>query len=828
MEDYEGTREGRGGDLVLAQGEMALAKDGANGNVDVIVGPYLHSLAKSDNPVIFNVDTGRFERCTPERAVQSWPVAKEGQYIILESPVKDDPGKHPEKGKIKAQELDTGKRINIPGPTTFALFPAQSTLIIDGHILRTNQYLIARVINGEAAMENWAKAVLKPQTQEVEKEKISEKLEKEKKESQKSPKAIEEVRPDEETPHLVTGQLLIIKGTEVSFYIPPTGIEVIVEQGEYIRDAVTLEQLEYCILLDEEGTKEYVYGPAVVFPKPTQSFYTDSHTRKFRAVELNELMGVYLKVIKPYEEDGEKHEEGDELFITGKEQRIYWPRVEHSVIKYGDRDMHYAVAIPKGEARYVLDRNSGEVNLIVGPKMFLPDPRGGVITRRKLPRNLVALLYPGNNEAIEYNRDFRGEDEPSQLSEVATAGLASFASDEFERKTSFTPPRTIQLDTKYDGAVRVMIWTGYAMKIVSMTGKERVVVGPETTFLEYDEVPEVFELSTGTPKSDDAIIKDVYLRVKANKVSDVVEAETLDYVRLQIPISYRVSFEGDRKKWFDIENYVRFLTDHLRSLIANTVKQYGIEEFNGDYINILRDSILGTATASKEKHPGEKRPGRGFEENGMRIYDVELGKMKIGDSEIEELLQNSQHESVRQTLSVTMDRRKLEVTEEKQEILQRTNEVEAATVYEAMAIEEETVKKQAVLNDIKLKAELEEEKAKTEIHAEGVIRLESTDSQHREHIAKMIAVEVEGIIEKAKAITPDMIEAIQVFADKELAGKLATSMGPLAILGGASVADVFNKLVAGTPLGKSIEEIMKGRIARRTKEQERQQTEDDE
>jgi len=352
---------------------MALAKDGAGGNVDVIVGPYLHSLAKSDNPVIFNIESGRFERCTPDRAVQPWPVAKEGQYIILENPIKEDSRKHPEKGKIKAQELDTGRRINIPGPATFALFPGQSTSIIDGHILRTNQYLIARVINGEVAMENWAKAILKPQAlieeSEIEKEKVSEA-------SQKSSKTIEEIRPDEETPHLVTGQLLIIKGTEVSFYIPSTGTEVIAEQHGYIRDAVTLEQLEYCILLDEEGTKEYVYGPAVVFPKPTQNFYTDSrNNRKFRAIELNELMGVYIKVIRSYEEKGKKYEEGDELFITGKEQKIYWPRVEHSIIRYGNRDMYYAVAVPKGEARYVLDRNKGEVELIKGPRMFLPDPK---------------------------------------------------------------------------------------------------------------------------------------------------------------------------------------------------------------------------------------------------------------------------------------------------------------------------------------------------------------------------------------------------------------------------------------------------------------------
>jgi hypothetical protein len=35
---------------------------------------------------------------------------------------------------------------------------------------------------------------------------------------------------------------------------------------------------------------------------------------------------------------------------------IYFPRPEHVIIRYGEHknDIHYAVAIPKGEGRYVL------------------------------------------------------------------------------------------------------------------------------------------------------------------------------------------------------------------------------------------------------------------------------------------------------------------------------------------------------------------------------------------------------------------------------------------------------------------------------------------
>ena len=54
------------------------------------------------------------------------------------------------------------------------------------------------------------------------------------------------------------------------------------ENGNYVREAVTLERLEYSILVDENGNKRYERGPQVVFPKPTENFYIENDNRKFR------------------------------------------------------------------------------------------------------------------------------------------------------------------------------------------------------------------------------------------------------------------------------------------------------------------------------------------------------------------------------------------------------------------------------------------------------------------------------------------------------------------------------------------------------------------
>ena len=42
--------------------------------------------------------------------------------------------------------------------------------------------------------------------------------------------------------------------------------------AQYVRDALTLERLEYCILVDQNGKKRYERGPQVVFPEPTEAF----------------------------------------------------------------------------------------------------------------------------------------------------------------------------------------------------------------------------------------------------------------------------------------------------------------------------------------------------------------------------------------------------------------------------------------------------------------------------------------------------------------------------------------------------------------------------
>jgi major vault protein len=824
----EGVRER---DLVLAPNEYAFILDETKGNVIAYVGPFKTSLANTDRPVAFEASTRRFRRCNLEEAILQYPFAEEGWYIVLENPAKDGEEEHPKSGPVNMPRLASGRKVNIPGPATFPLWPHQVAHVIQGHHLRSNHYLVIRVYNEEAAKDNWAKAVIKPQKAPAAEPSVV-----------PSEVADSAVKPDVEIPDLTIGTLLIIKGTDVSFYMPPTGIEVVRdERGEYIREAVTLERLEYCILLDEDGNKRFIKGPAVVFPKPTERFVEKNGQRKFKAMELNELCGLYIKVIAPYrDEAGVEYTMGQELFVTGKDQMIYFPRPEHAIIKYGDQEIHYASAIPSGEARYVLNRLTGEISLKKGPRMYLPDPRVEVNVQRVLEPKNVQLYYPGNQEALEYNlrlMDLTREAKTDFLDTMlvkkdmaAGQGLErsrklqaraksekeepadAFAGDDFSRKQTYAPPRTLTLDEKYVGAITINVWTGYAILVVSRTGNRKVVIGPQTCLLEYDETLEAMELSTGTPKTDSNVIKTVYLRVLNNKVSDIITAETADLCQVKVQLSYRINFEGDPMKWFNVENYVKFLTEHMRSLLRKAIKQFGIEEFYADAINIVRNTILGTA--------GEdgKRPGKGFDENGMHIYDVEVLGVEIGDGVIAELLTKAQHSAAHLAIKITQEQKNLEMTKRMEEIRQKISEAQSETTIKEIVLQVNELKKNQELTLAKIKSEAETEDlrlsskralqeglgdiVKAELERERSRReqeMEFARESQRQRIEELSA-QVKAVVDKAGAVSPDFIAAMQAFADKSLAEKMADTMSPLAILGGKSIADVFGQLLKDTPL----------------------------
>lgn len=827
----------RSKDLVLAPNEFSFLMDQTKGIVDVFCGPFKTSLANTDDPVVFDVVTKRFKSSDLESSKQTEIIAPEGYYIVLKNPAKDN--KHPTGGtRATSPDLIIGRKINIPGPEAFCLYPGQMAKVLEGHHICSNQYLVVRVYDEKEAHLNLENAVMKTTPSEVD--------------------------PTLPVVELVTmGKQFIIKGTEVSFYIPPTGMEVVPdEDGNMVREAVTLETLDYCLLKDENGTKRYVKGPDVVFPNPTEVFsekeieneFGSEKTRKFRAIELNTKSGIYVKVTADYEDGGKQYKVGDELFITGKDQMIYFPREEHAIIKYGEREINHGVAIPGGEARYLMNRDTGEISLVHGPTVCLPDPRSEVIVRRILDANLVKHLYPNNQAAIEFNAKLLGVDVDTYLGTSAISVAASpalmyndsmrytsdeggtvmlndhriigaarrrmsapsakgFAGDDFNRKGQYIGPRTLTLNSKYEGAVSTDVWTGYAIKLVRKTGESKIVLGPKTVIMEYDETPQIMSLSSGKPKTTDNMFKTAFLRVTANKVSDMMEVETKDFLKVNIKLSYRVNFEGDSSKWFDVENYVKFLCDHMRSRITNAVRRFTIEEFYTDAISTLRDIILG-------KSVDGNRSGTVFKENGMRIYDVEVLKVEMENKEVQQMFIAAQRETISQNLRLASEKRKLDFARNSEQIKQATAEVEAETAKQMAVLREQEVERKLILDLAQIEADSKKdsERLKKQLETQTQAnQVEEKKLEVRKVLAEfdqglieaiqqqkiqMVKTEVQAVVDKATAVSPDLIAALQAFGDKHLTERVAESMAPLSILGGGkkSVHELLGEMLRGTKL----------------------------
>ena len=808
-------------DLVLSPNEYAYVLDKTKGLISCIVGSYKMSLSNSDSLVVFNERTKKFEEAGFTEAITTFITAPENWYIVLKNPAVDN--KHPTPGTSNAlPQLQIGKKVNIKGNTSFALYPGQMAKVIQGHRLHRNQYLLARVYDADVLG-----------TTEV---------------------LDENGEPTGEVINkYVTGQLLIIKGTEVSFYIPPTGIEVIPIGGKgnnYIRDAVTLEKLEYCILKNEEGEKKYIHGSAVVFPEPDEEFVkNDEGGYKFKAIELSDISGIYVKVVSDYEENGEKHKAGEELFITGKDQMIYYPRPEHAIISYEGKILHHAIAIPAGEGRYVLDRNTGKIKTIKGSAMYLVNPIKEVVVKRKLTKKQCHLWYPGNEEVLRYNcpkevitaysssENLRG----MNFNAVATASMDTLTpldngfygqnnietdNSGFARGNTYTKPRTITIDNKFEGAVAIDIWTGFAVNVVSKSGDRKVIVGPQTYLLEYDETLESMALSTGKPKTTDQLLETVYLRVDNNKISDIIPATTKDFVTVSIKVSYSVDFlEQYKDKWFSVENYVKYLCDRIRSLVKREVKNYTIEDFYNNASDIVRNVILDIQEDAITEDTGSvNTPGRLFTENGMFIHDVDILSVKA-DSEVQEMIDDNQMKTIEKTLELTAAVATLEVDKKRAETEQAENQLsydtktkeadlknqlelkklayeeaenrakEAATLAAAKAKES----LQSVLDSIK-KAEIERSRADYDLEEYHTKQMNDLAIGKQNAYAKVIKTVMESI-------SPDLIASMNASANAELMEIVTKSMSPYAIANGESVSDVANRLLRGTSLEGLIEQI---------------------
>ena len=716
-------RDTRERDILVASNECAYVQDLTKGDIVLYVGPTKISLSNTERLVEFR--DGRFVPVRGEEGsfgVYPFIIASSAQYVILENPPKDQNSK-PAKGNNSSIELLTGKKVVVPGPVTFPLWPGQKAKVIDGHELREDQYLVVRVYD--------------------------------KVEGDDSPIGTEK----------------IINGSEVSFYIPKTGLEVVPDEKiAYVRSAVTLLDGDFCVLLAPNGQRKYVRGPAVVFPEPMEEFVQKGGTKIFRAHHLRKNMGLHVRVVKDFEAaDGDqvpagRYTAGQEIFLKDREG-FFFPSENLEVVG----EVHVIPTAEK-EGVYVREIETGKISTEIGPKNYLPDPTKVEVVARHLDLE-TAKLY----ELLNHDKS---------------------------------------------KAVSIYIPPSFAV-LVTAKNKREVVKGPQTRIMNYDEDLEVLRLSTGKPKTDESLLSTCFLQTDGNKVSDIVRVKTSNHVELDVTLSYRVSFvsgdgEANNERWFNVKNYVGLLCDHLGSIVRAAVRSTSIEAFHANSTEIIRTAILG------EKRGEEKRVGRHFNENGMWVYDVEVLDVKILDADVKKLLSDAQRSAIVAEVNTKQESLRLNSEKLKEDVNRQIYEAQMTTL--AKAVELEGSKRN--LSEAKTQAAIELDKLEKVGRAENEAKaLEISTTARVEATAKEVKVDIKTLNAKVAAfkdemgaIQPELITTLKVLGNQHLTAELAKNLSPLAILGGASIVDVLERLLKSLPIGTNAEGLTEavrglGRVA---------------
>jgi len=217
------------------------------------------------------------------------------------------------------------------------------------------------------------------------------------------------------------------------------------------------------------------------------------------------------------------------------------------------------------------------------------------------------------------------------------------------------------------------------------------------------------------------------------------------------------------------------------------------------------------------------RPGKVFEQNGMRVYDVDFINAFIEDAEMSSALIDAQHNSIRQDLELESNKLQLKSFKENQEILreriredevtsQLRAEADTATVDRVASLSLKRVESLNIESNIKLENKLAEQGLHEEIQKAELDRNQANEDL-KTRIARAslelrkdeLAAQTNAEVKRLESITPQLVAAMDQLGKSEMVAKLTENLSPLAMLGGESVVDVARKLFGGTGLEKYVD-----------------------
>jgi hypothetical protein len=630
----------------LMAGQFVWAASKTDGKFKPIIGP--DPLQSTDDDIFVLPDRTNPTKVLPVdtamAAIQDFITLTPGQYAVVLNPTstmaEDYPNGQYSSGRNEMKKLlSSKKRVITSG--SFPTWPGQKVEVRNVHNLSTSQFLLAVVESTEVddKAPYYELTVRCAQTRGAVVENRGPEAKDKPKEEIKEPSSAAEPATVQPEPYKFrVGQRIVIRGNLTPTYIPPSGIEIVTDdsnaegltRGSVVKNAVVLGPTEFCVLLDEDGKPQTQPGPGRVFPGPYDRFRTDgSRDRVYAAYHLRTDRGILLRVVADEiskivlagqlpsgsQLDKVKYNKGDEIFIGGFDAYLV-PSNAIEVIDPNTREPHIgnnhdkvyvkAIGVDQKSGVYVANVETGNVATVGGETKLLLDPRKQKHMIRKVPGRMWNLMI--------------AQGEPHKtVSDSST------------------------IETPW--ALTITVPNNEAALITSKSGR-KVVVGPGTQLLEYEEWLEALTLSRGRPKSDRDRLETCFLRVTGNTVTDrIVDLETRDNVLLDVDVSYGVEFVGDtpedKIKWFNYKDYVMLLCANLRSRLRAETRKYNLDEIYKAFADFMRDVILGQKPAQKPEGEKQHRPGLLFAENNMHVIEVDVLSVQILNEKVATALENA-------------------------------------------------------------------------------------------------------------------------------------------------------------------------------------------
>ena len=586
----------------------------------------------------------------------------------------------------------------------------------------------------------------------------------------------------------------------------------------YARKAVVLGPKNFCILFDADGNPRIVKGPARVFPGPHDTFLQrGSRRRVYDAYELGENQALWLRIISPISRaaladrlpkghvlEHEHYEAGSELLVRGL-PTVFFPFIEGEVLHPETGELHVgndhdsviidAIGVDPESGIYVRDRATGKVRLIRGEVSYLVDPRKEEHVTRRVPAKDWNLWIAATRPHLK---------------------------------------TTTEVETPW--ALSITVPTNHAALIASRRGR-RVLVGPATELLDYDEQLTPLRLSKGPHKTGKEVRATCFLRVHGSRVRDRFEVESADRARIWIELGISGNFEGEPHTWFSVEDPVKHVTALIRTRVRDAARKLPAMAILSPVTAGASEGIHELVRTIVLTDTGELR----FEDCGAVINGVEVQSVSLVDTklaaafneahkgELQRMLEDRQAElrlaSVKLRDAVDAEEHAIQRVANRRMIETGTSEVDDQHTLELRKLELEAARDRADLErrnqreSIAVEARLALAKAETEARAARKLHDAEIEAQARKlvdavaldsakaeaEIARGTAAALaEADSRRLAAVQPELVGALHAAADAEVMKAAAENMNLVSLLGGKSPLELFSRLLEGTPLARSV------------------------